>query len=106
MKNLLLFLAAVIVLMGIWNDLSVGSLPSAQTVNFQKEVPAWESDSEKEYQSVTVKAGDTVLSIADKLSASDQPIDIAKVVDDFKRLNNGLNPEDIQSGQAYKFPVY
>ena len=29
-----------------------------------------------------------------------------QMIKDFKKLNNGTAPEDIQIGKTYKFPIY
>ena len=58
------------------------------------------------YIKVKVKAGDTVLSIAEQLTQGSIPVSIDKVITDFKALNKGISPENIQIGKEYKFPVY
>lgn len=55
---------------------------------------------------VKVKAGDTVLSIVEQLTHSSIPVPMDKVIADFKALNKGISPENIQIGKEYKFPVY
>lgn len=58
------------------------------------------------YINVKVKAGDTVLSIVEQLTDRSIPVSIDKVITDFKTLNKGISPENIQIGKEYKFPVY
>ncbi|MDQ0244464.1 hypothetical protein J2S09_002030 [Bacillus fengqiuensis] len=58
------------------------------------------------YIRVKVKAGDTVLSIVEQLTQDSVPVSIDKVITDFKALNKGMSPENIQIGKEYKFPVY
>jgi hypothetical protein len=59
----------------------------------------------KPFRSVSIKAGDTVLSINEKLNPSSD-INIQQVISDFQTLNNGADPNHIQIGKNYRFPLY
>jgi hypothetical protein len=58
------------------------------------------------YIEVEVKAGDTVLTIAEKITNKPIPVSITQLIEDFQALNEGTTPEKIQIGKIYKFPVY
>jgi len=54
---------------------------------------------------VTIKPGDTVLSVHEQINPKAK-ISIQKVIEDFRKLNKGTNPNHIQMGQSYRFPTY
>ncbi|WP_108670784.1 hypothetical protein [Peribacillus acanthi] len=105
----ILFLLVVYVL---YYDLSIGTLPAAapktsedSSNKVKQEEKQVRPIKEMNYVEVTVKPGDTLLSIIEKregkLSQS-----IPKIIDDFILLNNGLAPDQIQMGKKYKIPTY
>lgn len=57
------------------------------------------------FKTVSIKPGDTVLSIYEKLNPASS-ISIQKVMTDFQRLNQGVDPNHIQIGKNYRFPLY
>ncbi|MRG86609.1 LysM peptidoglycan-binding domain-containing protein [Salinibacillus xinjiangensis] len=52
----------------------------------------------------TVSAGDTVLSIAEKVNSRSIPIQ--KILEDFQTLNPDADPHNIRIGETYFFPEY
>jgi hypothetical protein len=112
MKKLAGFLVLLIVVYSIYNDLSAGTLPAA---NMQKaESVEIEEKAIKDKKSVNeipffeheVKPGDTVLSVLDSNLENPLEVPVSKAVEDFKKLNDGTDPQKIKFGKIYKFPDY
>lgn len=57
------------------------------------------------YKTVQIAPGDTVLSIHEKMNPNAH-VTIQTVLSDFKSLNKGVDPNHIQIGKNYKFPLY
>ncbi|MDC3413373.1 hypothetical protein NC797_10580 [Aquibacillus sp. 3ASR75-11] len=53
-----------------------------------------------------VEAGETVLSVIEQINQNDIPVPISQIIIDFKKLNPGVDPQQIEAGQQYLFPVY
>lgn len=107
MKRLVIALIAVLVLYAIYYDLTKGTIALPDKTTEEEAIPA--SSTPKiniPFQEKTVKPGDTVLTIVEKTSDGPLPVSISKVISDFKKLNDGIPPEEIQIGKAYKFPTY
>ncbi|NLP50967.1 hypothetical protein [Bacillus sp. RO1] len=113
-----LFVAALILvtIYSIYYDLSSGTIPEPATP-VAAPVPITSPDTESEsstlssptnnlYIEVEIKAGDTVLTVAEKIANKPIPVSITQLVEDFQNLNDGITPEKIQIGKTYKFPVY
>lgn len=105
MKKLALFFVSFLILYGIYYDLTTGTLPSASaSTNSVQESDEFHAD--KQVQGVVVERGHTVLSIVEQLHVGPVPASIQEIIYDFKRLNNDMNPEEIQPGKTYQFPLY
>lgn len=105
MKRLALILIILLVFTGIYFDLSKGSLPKKET---QTKDPTSEvlKETTIPFQEVTVQGGYTVLSIVEHLHEGPVPATIQQIIFDFKELNPETNPDDIQIGKTYLFPLY
>ncbi|MBT2665488.1 LysM peptidoglycan-binding domain-containing protein [Bacillus sp. ISL-4] len=107
MKRLLLFISFCFTLFIIYFDLTTGTLPASHPPASTGEpaVPASQSASAPSaaYKEITMKPGDTLLSIVEK-GGSNQPIET--IIADFQSLNEGLKPENMQIGKTYKIPIY
>ncbi|KMJ60148.1 hypothetical protein AB685_04765 [Bacillus sp. LL01] len=113
-----LFVVALIfiTIYSIYYDLSAGTIPEPATPatavvpttdHTETETETFnQSSSDKMYIEVEVKAGDTVLTIAEKIANKPIPVSITQLVVDFEQMNEGMKPEKIQIGKTYKFPVY
>jgi hypothetical protein len=103
-----------ITIFSIYYDLSNGTIPidieqqaaRVMTNPPLTEEPETESDSNATYIEVEVKAGDTVLTVAERIANKPIPVSITKLVEDFQVLNEGMEPEKIQVGKTYRFPLY
>lgn len=109
MKRLLLFISFCFTLFIIYFDMTTGTLPASHPPASTGEpaVPASQHASAPSaaYKEITMKPGDTLLSIVEtEKGGSNQPIET--IITDFQSLNEGLKPEDMQIGKTYKIPVY
>jgi hypothetical protein len=109
MKGLFGVLLVILIVYAIYIDLTVGTLPNTNKTNFEAEptsavvkqvnrnMPVFEEK---------VKPGDTVISIVEHHINKPLPVSITDLIDDFRKLNPGENPEKIQIGVTYQFPDY
>lgn len=104
MKRLIGLLITVIVIYSIYFDLSHGTLPTVE--NEQPTMAKPVTSESAHYFEKEIKPGDTVLSIIEKQLQESVPVPISEVVSDFKKLNDGVAPQEIQPGKTYRFPNY
>ncbi|MBB6446013.1 hypothetical protein [Bacillus benzoevorans] len=110
MKRLVMIIAAAVILYAIYYDINYGTLPA--TSNFAPvtrktdDVTTAKNKSPLPYYEKKVSPGDTVLSLVEEQLNDSIPVPLSNVVSDFKKLNNGLSPTEIQAGKIYKFPKY
>ncbi|RYL91600.1 LysM peptidoglycan-binding domain-containing protein [Sporolactobacillus sp. THM7-4] len=94
----------IVFLIACWTsyaDLTSGSLPSEpKTVT---SAPAVERAAVP-FQRVLVKPGDTLLSITERINKTEPPIE--RMIKDFTVLNPSVDPNHLQIGKTYAFPVY
>ncbi|WP_054710934.1 hypothetical protein [Bacillus sp. JCM 19041] len=111
MKRIVYLIIVVIVILGIYHDLSGGTLsddptvPTRSTTNTSqpKEIPEPKSPM---YQEVIIEPGQTVLSIVEHLHEGQINESIDTIINDFTKLNEEVNPNALQVGQMYRFPLY
>ncbi len=110
MKRFLALIAAAVILYSIYYDISTGTLPTASEPSSESHERVSETKTEPKsslpFYEKKVTTGDTVLSIIEEQLDDSIPIPISKVVSDFKKLNSGTLPNEIQPGKTYKFPNY
>lgn len=100
MKRLIGIIVLMIGIYATYYDLTEGTLPKNENE------PASEATSTMiPFQEITVRPGDTVLSIIENLEGFPNEVSINKIVEDFILLN-GIAPQDIQAGKSYKIPLY
>ena len=97
------FLLLIVFLVGYiaYKDLTVGTLPVSSkplAVQERKSIPA--------YKMVKIKAGDTLLSIAEREQQGPIPVSIETLIRDFERLNPEAKANALQIGKTYKIPIY
>ncbi len=110
LKRLVTVIITIIILYAIYYDLSKGTLPAS----FTKETAVSKMNSnsenntgeERSYFEEKVDAGDTVISIIEEHLNDSISVPITEVIADFKELNHGISPQEIQQGKVYKFPSY
>ncbi|WP_455662402.1 LysM peptidoglycan-binding domain-containing protein [Pradoshia sp.] len=96
-KKLLIFLGCCIVIYSVYYDLTYGTMPIA--------TPAAVDKTNKTYYNIKVEPGDTVISLIEEKEGT-LPVPIEQIIEDFRSLNNGLNPEEIKIGQTYRLKDY
>ncbi|MBG9445586.1 hypothetical protein [Cytobacillus firmus] len=105
MKKLAGVLLSVLVIYVIFYDLNHGTLPAGQNPSMEAStIPS--AETEAGFFEKKVNPGETVLSIIELNLDGPIPVGIDQVVSDFSELNNGMQPEEIKSGETYRFPKY
>jgi len=108
MKKVSVTIISVLILYIVYYDLTTGTLPLMKE-NFQSQTVVAIAESKntdtKPFYEVKIKPGDTVLSIIEKNNPTEK-MSITQIIQDFKKLNPKINPNKIQIGQIYKFPLY
>lgn len=104
MKTFFGILFSILVIYVIYFDLNHGTLPVAKGENTTTETSTEKTD--QPFFEYKVRPGDTVLSIVERQKQGAISVPITKLVQDFKALNKGLEPNNIQIGKIYKFPKY
>lgn len=108
MKRLFFLLVFFIILYSTYYDLTSGTLPKAASPETTDSVEV-ENDRQltnMPFQEVIVDNGYTVLSIVEHLHDGPVPASIQQIIYDFKELNPNIEPEAIQVGKSYLFPLY
>jgi len=113
MKKMIGFGILFFILYIVYYDVSNGTLPS-----FKKELELVEQGEVLEtsatpvqtsslpFQEVEVKAGDTLISLVEKLSSNKSTLSIDTLVKDFETLNPGEQANSLIIGKKYKIPIY
>jgi hypothetical protein len=86
----------------IYHDVTTGSLITSTKATATPE----KINVHIPYQTVTVKPGDTLLSIIERKQNGPLPVSIDKVITDFEALNPGEKAQTLQIGKKYKIPIY
>lgn len=92
----------------IYYDITTGTLPQKVTTEFKEpSLPVTQSNDNNKlnYYEITMKPGDTLLSIIEREDGSPTQ-SIETIISDFQELNEGLKPEQMQIGKIYKIPNY
>ena len=91
----------------IYHDVTTGTLiTSTKATTASEHMTDGKTNVHIPYQTVTVKPGDTLLSIMEKLQNGPIPVPIDKAITDFEALNPGEKAQTLQIGKKYKIPVY
>ncbi|MDQ0205574.1 hypothetical protein [Alkalicoccobacillus murimartini] len=115
MKRLFICIGLLILVAGIVADLKSGSLPDQsaikptqlnQSANQRQPIKEDQMMSTMSSQEVIVEPGHTVLSVVEHLHQGPVTASIQQIIDDFKALNHALEPDAIQIGKTYLFPIY
>ncbi|QDP40623.1 LysM peptidoglycan-binding domain-containing protein [Radiobacillus deserti] len=115
LKKLVPIVLIILFLMSIYKDLTGGVLltdnqatVANQIKDEKNETPPSKDNSSKTIKAVEkkVKPGDTVLSIVEELNNIGEGISIQQIQEDFKILNPGVDPNNIQIEATYLFPIY
>jgi hypothetical protein len=108
MKKIFLFFAAILFVYSMYYDLTAGTLPVTTAAGATETTGSIENEKAKAiaYVPKEVQRGDTVLSIEEHIHDGPLPVPIEAMIADFRTLNAGVEPIEIQTGKTYKFPVY
>ncbi|MBT2685711.1 hypothetical protein [Bacillus sp. ISL-37] len=114
MKKLAGLLVFLIVAYAVYNDLSIGTLPAAKMQEPETSKVEMVETKKTETQTTQeipffeheVLPGDTVLSVIDSYMDKPLSVPVSQAVEDFKKLNDGTDPQKIKFGNVYKFPDY
>lgn len=58
------------------------------------------------FQNIEIKSGDTLLSVVEQISTSNNIPSSDIIIKDFQTLNHGTQPLHLQIGTTYKIPIY
>ncbi|MFZ4452018.1 hypothetical protein [Salibacterium aidingense] len=105
MKKLLFICAFILLSASIYYDVTDGTLASPSSGDSDPSNTSTIID-EQAGREVTVEPGQTVLSIVERLHDQPVHVSIEKISNDFKEMNNGVEPTDIEVDKSYYFPVY
>ena len=111
MKKFVITLITLFLLFIIYYDIKTGTLTtfSKQSITYkqsqdvQNHLP---KQKDAPFKMIKVTPGATVLSISEQLHNGRVPVSIQQLVTDFKKLNPNTQPQKIQIGKTYKFPIY
>lgn len=106
MKNLLFLLVSFLIIYSIYFDLSVGTLPHADTAKVEAVAKPKASTPSIHYFEVKVEPGDTLITIVEHQIKKSLPVSITRLIHDFETLNPDQSAEKIQIGKSYRFPDY
>ncbi|SDN08431.1 LysM peptidoglycan-binding domain-containing protein [Sediminibacillus halophilus] len=116
LKKTVVTLFIVLFIVSIFKDLTVGTLNGVQQTEEQSDnlseshKPSQKAPQQDQtaYQAieVEVRPGDTVLSIIEEINRAEAVLAIDSIVTDFQKLNPGTDPQQIQPGETYLFPLY
>ncbi|AKM19699.1 MULTISPECIES: LysM peptidoglycan-binding domain-containing protein [Geobacillus] len=101
MKKWLLVCVAILVGCIAYRDLTTGTLPTSSNPLIVDETIG-----SLAYKTIKIKAGDTLLSIAEREQQGPLPVSIDTLIRDFEKLNPGTKANALQIGKVYKIPVY
>ncbi len=103
MKRIVALFIISIIVYSIYYDLTEGTIQSSHaSIQLSTESEA----NEVPYVTRQIQRGDTVISIAENIHQGPLPVSIERLIEDFQMLNEDIQPDEIQIGQHYQFPLY
>ncbi|ANC77883.1 hypothetical protein ABE65_014210 [Fictibacillus phosphorivorans] len=106
MKRFIRVCVIMLILYVVAYDLKIGTLPQSSSANAEIQTEKKQDQKNKQkFKTYEVTPGDTLISVVEKLNSNNN-YSIVSMIKDFKSLNPEVNPENIQIGKSYKFPVY
>ncbi|MQR95565.1 LysM peptidoglycan-binding domain-containing protein [Fictibacillus phosphorivorans] len=106
MKRFIRVCVIMLILYVVAYDLKIGTLPQSSPANAEIQTEKQQDQKNKQkFKTYEVTPGDTLISVVEKLNSNNN-YSIVSMIKDFKSLNPEVNPENIQIGKSYKFPVY
>lgn len=108
MRRLAILVIILFLIVIIIYDIKIGTIPH-NTVKKPSSYPVQTIPKDtptSTYKEVKVTNGDTILSIEEEISSGWKKHSIQKIIQDFRQLNPGVEPNAIQGGKTYRFPLY
>ncbi|MFP7334123.1 hypothetical protein SFC23_12270 [Shouchella clausii] len=111
MKRIFYGIVLVIVILGIHHDLTGGTFAEEKgtppaPLAVQVEEVQGEDEPSLPYQEVIIEPGQTVLSVVEHLHGRQVDRPIESIIADFRELNEQMEPNALQVGGRYRFPLY
>lgn len=116
LKRILKIVIILLFIISIGRDLTTGTFPAANISTANEHIEKAEEGKQLEpiqknsfrYKRLQhkVTAGETVLSIIEKLNQNGPPVTIQQMLLDFSALNPDVDPHHIKTNNVYFFPVY
>ncbi|KGP90519.1 hypothetical protein N780_05095 [Pontibacillus chungwhensis BH030062] len=117
LKRMLFIVTMILFFVSIGHDLTTGTFPKElvskaedqEAQENQESTKSSDPSIEQERFRVIehrVKAGDTVLSIMEKINKDGPPVTIEQMLADFESINKGQDPNTIKMNEIYLFPYY
>ncbi|WP_042145951.1 hypothetical protein [Paucisalibacillus sp. EB02] len=105
MKKTIVNIFIILFLISVYKDLTFGT--DISTKNKIVDNPTENMD-ELPFDVIKVKinAGDTVLTVMEKLNPTWSNLNIEQILQDFSSLNPNINPNHLQQNHFYFFPKY
>jgi hypothetical protein len=105
MKKTIINIFIILLLVSIYKDLTLGTDISH---NIKREDNPTEGLDKQAFDILKVKieAGDTVLTVMEKINPSLSDLNIEQIMEDFSLLNPNIDPNHLQSNRFYFFPKY
>lgn len=105
MKRFIRVCVIMLILYVVAYDLKIGTLPQSSPANAEIHKEKKKEKNKQNFKTYEVTPGDTLISVVEKLNSNNN-YSIVSMLKDFKSLNPEANPENIQIGKSYKFPLY
>ncbi|GGN66111.1 MULTISPECIES: hypothetical protein [Oceanobacillus] len=98
-KRLSLLLLFILVIISVIDDLS------KQQPLKEESVVKVQEDKDTGIAHIKIKHGDTILSVTEEINELDY-LDVQQVINDFEKLNPGVDTESLLPNSFYYFPLY
>ncbi|WP_100010639.1 hypothetical protein [Lentibacillus sediminis] len=104
LKKVILFSFIILCLIGIYKDLQLGFSPGKENTSATEPVL---TNMDYQVSHVQARTGETVLSIVERIHASPLTrINPAQILADFQTMNPSADPNKLETGRYYYFPLY
>lgn len=106
-KRLIFYLIIILLIISLYKDLTIGTpfINDSKSNHIQQIYP---KDEQNKLPAIQVRAqhGDTVLSITEQINDQLLELNIEQIMSDFKKMNQNIDPFNLQTDTIYYFPVY
>ncbi|WP_085991892.1 hypothetical protein [Oceanobacillus senegalensis] len=104
LKRYFMYIFIILLLISIYKDLSLSIPGTNQTLTDQVHIF---NEVDFTIMKVKVSPGDTVLSIVEEINKQHlKHFESSQILTDFKQINPGVNPYELESHNYYFFPLY